>query len=335
MTTIIRDAESLQACVGKLPGPRDLKVIDFIDAHAQRWIGSAPFAFFAFARGDALTISAAGGARGFVCVVDPHTLRLPRAALDRDADAQAGASFGSLFLSPGLGETLRVNGRVAAVDAETVTLVVAECYLHCAKALMRSAFWDSAPLDDAPTDSRALLAASRFMALATVDDQGRVDVSPKGDPAGALLQWHDGSAWYADRPGNRRVDSFRNILTQPRVAALALLPGATTLLTLHGRASIISDAPLASAFAVDGRVPRLVTQIDDLRLATAESAALRCARLWPAAPADEQLDPAATFAAHVKLSKTRGLAAGIARAALSVPGLMDKGLQHDYKNNLY
>ena len=47
--TIIRDADTLQACVGKLPGPRDMKVIDFLDTHAQRWIASAPFALFAFA----------------------------------------------------------------------------------------------------------------------------------------------------------------------------------------------------------------------------------------------------------------------------------------------
>ena len=82
-------------------------------------------------------------------------------------------------------------------------------------------------------------------------------------------------------------------------------------------------------------MPKLVTQVESPALSVADSAALARAQLWPAAPADATLDPAATFAAHVKLSKTRGLAAGIARAALSVPGLMGKGLQHDYKNNLY
>jgi len=335
MSIIIEDADTLQACVGKLPGPRDLKVIDFIDAHAQRWIASAPLAFFAFAHDAQLTPTAAGDARGFVTVPNPQTLCLPRAALDDVSRAQPGASFGSLFLSPGLGETLRVNGRVATLEGDTLRLHVEECYLHCAKALMRSAFWEAPAHGEAPQEALALLAASRFMALATVDAQGRVDVSPKGDPAGALLQWQDEAVWYADRPGNRRVDSFRNILTQPRVAALALVPGATRLLTLHGRARILSDAPQASAFAVDGRHPTLVTQLTDVTLAVADSAALRRAQPWPAAPADASLDPAATFTAHVKLSKARGLQAGVARAALSLPGLMEKGLQHDYKNNLY
>ncbi|MBU5578616.1 pyridoxamine 5'-phosphate oxidase family protein, partial [Enterococcus sp. S131_ASV_20] len=77
--------------------------------------------------------------------------------------------------------------------------------------------------------------------LGTIDVEGRADLSPKGDPAGAMVRISDGVAWFADRPGNRRADSFRNILTQPRVAATVLLPGAMRIAVLFGSASLTTD----------------------------------------------------------------------------------------------
>ena len=213
MNAPITDIAALEARVGKKPAAIDMKVIDHLDAHDQRWIAAAPFAFLAFGDADGIAITAAGGAPGFAEVADAQRLRVPRALQDDAIPAREGSGFGSLFLIPGCGETLRVNGRVAAVDADSVTIEVEECYLHCAKALIRSEFWSADPTIDAPDSPEAMLRASRFMALATIDAQGRADVSPKGDPAGALLRLHEGDVWYADRPGNRRTDSFRNILT--------------------------------------------------------------------------------------------------------------------------
>jgi predicted pyridoxine 5'-phosphate oxidase superfamily flavin-nucleotide-binding protein len=188
---------------------------------------------------------------------------------------------------------------------------------------------------EAPDDAAALLAASRFMALATIDGQGRADVSPKGDPSGALIRLQNGVACYAERPGNRRADSFRNILVQPRIAAAALIPGAAQVAILTGTARLTTDAALRESFAVNGKTPLLATCIEGARLAVRPSAALQRARLWPAAPRPDGINPAAMFAAHVRLNKTRGLGATLARAAVSVPGLMQRGLDRDYKTNLY
>jgi len=150
-----------------------------------------------------------------------------------------------------------------------------------------------------------------------------------------LIRLHDGSACYADRPGNRRADSFRNILVQPHVAIASLLPGAAHVAILSGTARVSSDKPMRQSFAVGGNIPLLVTRIEQPRLEIRESAALSRARLWPAAPPADGINPAAMLAAHVRLNRTRGLQATLVRAAVSVPGLMEKGLQRDYKNNLY
>lgn len=336
MSGYVTDLEQLEACVGRLPGPRDLKVIDHLDRHATDWIAASPCAFAAFGDAAGIAVTVAGGTAGFAGVESERRLTWPAEALDAPALAREGAGVGALFLVPGLGETLRVNGRVGTVAGGRIAIEVEECYLHCAKALIRSDFWAAAPAGEAPpTDPAAGLEASRFMALGTIDAAGRADLSPKGDPTGALLRLRDGAAWYPDRPGNRRVDSFRNILAQPRVAALALTPGSHAVVHLEGVARLCADADACAPFAVDGKPPKLVARLDGVRLRASASAALARARLWPLRPTTARLDPAEIFRAHVGLSRERGLQAGVARAAVAVPGLMRRSLDRDYKKNLY
>jgi predicted pyridoxine 5'-phosphate oxidase superfamily flavin-nucleotide-binding protein len=340
MNDAVDNVAALEACIGKAPGAIHLKVIDHLDAGALRWIASSTLIFAGCGGGDdsdgSVDVTLGGGEPGFARAIDPARLRLPLASLDRPQLLRAGCGFGALFLSPGIGETLRVNGRVVLVDDNEIEIAVDECYVHCAKALLRSNFWSAAPLSsDVPPGAEAFLAASRFVALATMDAQGRCDLSPKGDPAGAMVRLQDGCVWYADRPGNRRADSFRNILAQPRIAAVALIPGSSQVAVFSGSACITSDAAMRAGFTVEGKTPLLATCVEQLALDIYASPALARARLWPVAMRAADIDPAAMLVAHVKGNKTRGLQAALVRTALSVPGLMEKGLQSDYKNNLY
>jgi len=335
MNDAIETVTALEACIGKVAGPRDLKVIDHLDEGALRWIAASPLGFAAFGDGDGIDLTLAGGEPGFAHVREPSRLRLPMATLDEPHLARKQCGVAALFLTSNIGESLRVNGRVIALDGGDIEIAVEECYVHCAKALLRANFWGASPRLEALDDAPALLAASRFMALATMDRRGCADVSPKGDPQSALIRLHDGCAWFADRPGNRRADSFRNMLVQPRIAIAALVPGSARVVMLSGTARITADAAIRNGFAIAGKTPQLATCVEQPILAVRDSAALARARLWPAAPRAEGIDPAAMFAAHVKLSKARGLGAALARRALSVPGLMERSLRHDYRSNLY
>jgi predicted pyridoxine 5'-phosphate oxidase superfamily flavin-nucleotide-binding protein len=335
MNDAIDDVAALEACIGKTPGPINLKVIDHLDEGALRWIAASRLFFAGFGDADGIGVTLGGGEPGLVRAAGPTRLMLPAAALDEPHLAAAGRGFGALFLVPGIGETLRVNGRVTTVSDAAIEIAVEECYVHCAKALIRSDFWGASPVAGAPHDAVEFLAASRFMALATIDGQGRADVSPKGDPQGTLIRLQDGSAWYADRPGNRRADSFRNVLVQPRVAIASLVVGAAHVAILSGTARVSSEKAMRESFAVGDKIPLLTTRIERPRLEIHESAALGRARLWPAVPLVDGINPAAMLAAHVRLNRTRGLQASLVRAAVSVPGLMEKGLRRDYKNNLY
>jgi hypothetical protein len=89
------------------------------------------------------------------------------------------------------------------------------------------------------------------------------------------------------------------------------------------------------SFTVQGKMPLLTARIGMDRIDIVDSPILARARLWPAAAPGEPIDPAAILVGHVKLSKERGIQASLVRSAVSVPGIMRKGLQHDYKTNLY
>jgi hypothetical protein len=253
---------------------------------------------------------------------------------DKDAIAQ-GFSFGSLFIVAGMEETLRVNGTVSAIVDGQVCLAVEECYLHCAKALKRSHFWQPDAVLRFAGDAASFIEQSRFMALASINAAGQVDVSPKGDPEKFLIQEQDSYICFADRPGNRRIDSFRNIIEQPQGSVLAMLPGCEDVLAFSGNAEICTDEVLLEQFAVKAKTPKVLTKIAANTMTIKPSKALAAAALWKTKTKPDDLKPAEIFKAYIQQSKEQSIQAKVARAAVSLPGAMKTGLEADYKKNMY
>jgi uncharacterized protein len=105
---------------------------------------------------------------------------------------------------------------------------------------------------------RAFIARSPFVLVASSDGEGNFDVSPKGDPPGFVRVLDDGRALaIPERPGNRRADTFRNVLRNPRVGLIFLVPGKAETLRVSGTASVVRDAALRERMAVDGKAPEL------------------------------------------------------------------------------
>lgn len=104
---------------------------------------------------------------------------------------------------------------------------------------------------------RKLIEASPFVAVATGGPEG-LDCSPKGDGPGFVRVLDEKTLALPDRPGNNRIDGFRNILRDPRIALLFLIPGVGETLRVNGRASITVDPELMQSFAVNGKLPRSV-----------------------------------------------------------------------------
>ncbi|QKS00488.1 pyridoxamine 5-phosphate oxidase [Sphingomonas sp. CL5.1] len=330
----ITTLEGLEAVIGKTPGPVNLKVIDHLDDHACRWIANSPLLFAGFDNGSGPRLTVAGGIAGFASG-DRDRLVVPLSGLDDPELAEPGAVFGGLFLIPTIGETLRVNGRVAAIERDDAIVRVDECYGHCAKALIRSNFWSAARLEPFTVDLAACVAAARFVALATSDGKGHADISPKGDPAGAMAILEGDTLLFADRPGNRRTDSFRNIIDAPDVELALIMPGSLDVVNVRGRAALSTAPVLRDRFVVQDKIPALVTSVAISSAGVRSSRALAAAAIWPAREPATKIDPAQMFVDHVKSNRGRSIEARLVSAAVSIPGALRRGLEKDYKTNLY
>ena len=128
---------------------------------------------------------------------------------------------------------------------------------------------------------RALIEAAPFFALAS-SGPGGLDCSPRGDPAGFVRVADEKTLLIPDRRGNNRIDTLRNIIHDPRVALLFMIPGCNETIRVMGRASISADPVLTQQFVMEGKMPRTVLVV------TVESVFYQCAKaivrskLWDA-----------------------------------------------------
>jgi hypothetical protein len=105
--------------------------------------------------------------------------------------------------------------------------------------------------------SRVFIAASPFLLVATSNAAGQCDVSPKGDRPGFVLVLDETHLVVPDRPGNNRIDTLTNILENPHVGLIFLVPGRGDTLRVNGRASIIRDEEILSQAAMRGKLPKV------------------------------------------------------------------------------
>jgi len=117
------------------------------------------------------------------------------------------------------------------------------------------------------------------VAVATAGPEG-LDCSPKGDAPGFVRILDDKTLALPDRPGNNRIDGFRNIVRDPRIALLFLIPGCGETLRVNGRASISIEPKLMQSFAVNGKLPRcvLIVHVESVYFHCAK--AIIRSRLW-------------------------------------------------------
>jgi PPOX class probable FMN-dependent enzyme len=131
--------------------------------------------------------------------------------------------------------------------------------------------------------ARTFLAQSPFLLIGTSDERGNLDVSPRGDLPGFVLPLDDQTLVIPDRPGNRRIDTLRNILANPQVGLLFLIPGIDETLRVNGRAVIARDETLLERTAVEGKKPLLVIGVEVQEVFFHCAKAFRRSKLWDTA----------------------------------------------------
>ena len=157
----------------------------------------------------------------------------------------------------------------------------------------------------APVYAR-LIEAAPFLALATVGPEG-VDVSPRGDRVGELVRIPDPKTLLIpDRIGNNRIDSLRNVVRDPRVALMFLIPGHGSAVRVNGRGHVEAGEATLAPFAVGGKAPRslLVVEVEEVYFQC--SRAMIRSALWGATPPPQGLPTAGEILAALTAGEVGG-----------------------------
>lgn len=171
---------------------------------------------------------------------------------------------------------------------------------------------------------RHFISLCPFLCISTADAEGNQDISPRGDPPGFVKVLDDRTVLIPDRKGNRRVDTMRNILENPNVGLMLMLPGVEEIVRINGKASLTDDPTLLADCAVNGSAPALgiVVKIDDVFFHCAK-AVIR-SKLWkPETPIQRSEFP--TYGEIVRDQRDPDADVDAINASL----------QSDYKTRLY
>ncbi|SIN88517.1 pyridoxamine 5'-phosphate oxidase family protein [Vannielia litorea] len=176
--------------------------------------------------------------------------------------------------------------------------------------------------------ARAFIARAPFLCLGTQGPGGRSDVSPRGDAPGFVEVLDAGRLAIPDRPGNNRLDSLVNILANPSVGLLFMVPGYDETLRVNGRARLVRDTRLLERMAVNGRAPRLAIMVEVEEVFLHCAKAFRRSKLWdPDARQDRSEMPSLS---KMILDQTRGAPEDEGEMAK-----IDAGLEEAYAKSMY
>ena len=159
--------------------------------------------------------------------------------------------------------------RVISTEAQLRVLIGRPAELTCAKISNRL-----------NSVTRLFIERAPFVCIATSDPAGCCDLSPQGDPAGFVRILDERTLLIPERPGNRLADSLRNMLANPHIGLLFIVPGATDTFRVNGRATITVDAELLAPSAVEGKPPLLGILVDIDEAYTQRSKAFLRSHLW-------------------------------------------------------
>ena len=177
---------------------------------------------------------------------------------------------------------------------------------------------------------RAFIARSPFVSVGTAAANGRADVSPRGDAPGFVQVLDDNTLFIPDRPGNNRLDTMRNIIENPNVGLLFMVPGFEDMLRVNGRAQIVCDDELLGQAVVNGKTPRvgIWVAVDEAYLHCAK--AVKRSKLWDEASRHER--KALPSLGKMILEQT---AAPQTAPAAEVVAQVDELIEENYRSGLY
>jgi len=358
ITNSIQNVAELQNIIGE---PHDIikaKVLDQLDRHCLAYLKQSQITFLGFWHEGVSDILILSGNLGFIEAVDNLTLRIP---YQQEFSIIKTKIFDELlpvslyFWLPGIEETLRINGvakwlndNKSKTDDNPKTLPQDLCidikgaFLHCAKSIKRSKLWEEKQYLDRKinftnnyselmnNNHKIFIESSPFLCLHTQNNSNQTELSPRGDPSGFVHIIDDGHLLIPDRPGNKRVDSMRNLLGNPLIGVILLIPGSDIVLKINGRASLINDYELLKPLAIKNKTPKLGILVAVTQCQFHRTNSLDWDKIWAQSIAvDKNKFPTLGQILSEQTAKRQTLATKIKGK------IIEAVIKRDYKKNLY
>jgi predicted pyridoxine 5'-phosphate oxidase superfamily flavin-nucleotide-binding protein len=182
------------------------------------------------------------------------------------------------FMVPGIGHSLRINGTLTAINTHDGIFNIEGVYFHCARAAARSDLFGNNQAAQIRSDITKdnIINQSPYGLLKTHDIQAKTEISPRGDEAGFIKTINNNTVFMPERPGNKVAVSLRNIINNPNIELLLLLPNTGYTLNIRGQAHVTTDPTLLALSDVNGKQAKIGVVIEvtskqfqfDQRLAT-------------------------------------------------------------------
>jgi predicted pyridoxine 5'-phosphate oxidase superfamily flavin-nucleotide-binding protein len=355
----VSTVEAVEAIIGKPSPVVVLKASDTLDAGCRRVLAHSPIAGLGLRDRNGMPHSTfVGGFPGFARVESPTRL-----SFEQPVDPPllvSGGHASMLFLLPGIGETLRLNGSVADASSTRATIDLDETWVHCARCILRSRLWEEVPRESAvreidprnrqagqthgPLSRRSvanLLASSPLLIVSSWDGRGSGDTSPKGDAPRFAFILDGRTLAIPDRRGNKRADTFHNLVSCNEISLAAVVPGCDQVLHMSGNGFMTDDLALLATMTLQDKPPpaALVVQVERAEIKL--NRAVRTSRMWDRAThADRRRAPDLMEVAihHLARNKERGATASMTRSLSRIlaasPGMMRRVVDRGYRKEL-
>lgn len=236
--------------------------------------------------------------------------------------------FVSLFIIvPGVGHCLRVNGTLENFNNQKGLLTIKEVYFHCARAASRSEFWgESKRISNLELTADNILKHSPYALLKTMNHADQTELSPRGDEPGFIQTIDSNTLFMPERPGNKVAISLRNIINNPNIELLIIVPGYSHTQNIYGCAYVTTDKDLLKRCTVNGKQPKAGIVINVIKRTFQRDDALMKSELWNA---KKMIDNTTLTAFPKALSSHINGTGLMGRATQTIVGAIVK---HDMKN---
>ena len=274
--------EDLRQVIPNYPAVLDKRIKDKMDDHCREFISHSRVAVLAIPNNAVQPFHFIDTQNQNLFVLDSD-VRISM-GLNMTGPSQQASLY---FLIPGVNHGLRINGMILQIQPGIASLHIEQVYFHCGRAAMRGELWNPQPVKAVDSSNAKLMLANEFLEkasyfqLATVNKEGKTQLSPRGDIPGSVQLISDGhSIFLPERPGNKVAVSLRNIIENPTIALCCFIPGLAQVLTISGTAIVCDDPDMLSNCIIEKHKPKVGTLISIDQMNVTHMKSLQDINLW-------------------------------------------------------